>query len=203
MKFFKTTLIGGIVFLLPISILVLILGKAYQIMVKLSAPLASWLPIDTIGGIAKANLLAVIAIIVVCFVAGLFSKSRLASRLVESLESGVLLSVPGYTFIKGLTSGLAGGDEENQLAPVLVRFDDYWQVAFRVERLADGRVALFIPGAPEPSSGSIVIVDEERVQPLKRTMAEAIHNIRGMGMGSGALLSAGDMNAKGKTNGQT
>ena len=190
-------------FLIPISICVLILGKAHKVMVKLAAPLADWLPIDTVGGVAKANLLAVIAIVVVCFVAGLLSKSRLASRLVESLESGFLQSIPGYTVIKGLTGGLAGDDEENQLTPVLARFDDAWQVAFRVEHLADGRVVLFMPGAPDPWSGSLMIMEEERVQPLDRTMAAAVRNVRALGRGSSELLSIETIDEKGKTPGQT
>ena len=190
MKFFKTTLIGGFLFLLPVSVCVLILGKAYRVMVRLAAPLADWVPVDTVGGIAKANLLAVIAIVAVCFAAGLLAKSRFASRLVEKLESGFLQSIPGYTFIKGLTGGLAGDDEEEQLAPVLAKFDDAWQVAFRVEHLTDGRVVLFIPGAPDPWSGSLLIMDEERVQPLDRTMAATVRNLRALGRGSGELLSA-------------
>ncbi len=190
MNFFKTTLIGGIVFLIPITICVLILGKAHKVMVRVATPLAEWLPLDTIGGIAKANLLAVIAIAVFCFMAGLLSKSLLASRLVESLESGYLQSVPGYAFIKGLIGGVIGDAEENQLAPVLARFDDVWQVAFRVERLADSRVVLFIPGAPDPWSGSLLIMSEERIQPLDRTMSAAIRNLKTLGQGSSELLSA-------------
>ena len=105
MNFIKTTLIGGIVFLIPISICVLILGKAHKVMVRLAEPLADRVPIDTVLGVAKANLLAIIAIVLVCFLAGLLSRSRLVSRWVESLESGILYSIPGYTFIKGLAGG--------------------------------------------------------------------------------------------------
>lgn len=188
-------------FLIPFAIVVVILGKVHRVMAKLLAPLAGLLPLDTIVGFAEADLLAVIAIVIVCFVAGLMSKSRLASRLVESLESGLLQFVPGYIFIKGLTGGLAGDNEENQMAPVLARFDDSWQVAFRVEQLADRRVVLFIPGAPNTWSGSLVIMDEERIQPLTQTMASAIRNLSSLGRGSDELLSEADVNAKSKTRG--
>ena len=191
MKFLKTTLTGGIVFLLPVSVLLLILGKMHEVMVKLAAPLARWLPVDTVAGIAKADLLAIIAVVVLCFVAGLLSRSRLASRLVESLESRVLHSIPGYAFIKGLTGGLAGGNDEDNLSPVLARFDDAWQVAFRVEDLSDGRVVLFVPGAPDPWSGSIVIMSEGRVQSLDHTMAAVVRNLRALGRRSSELLSNG------------
>jgi hypothetical protein len=46
MNFLKTTLLGGIAFLIPISIFVLIVGKAYKAMLKLSAPPANWVTMD-------------------------------------------------------------------------------------------------------------------------------------------------------------
>jgi uncharacterized membrane protein len=188
MTFLRTTLIGGVVFLVPISVLILIFGKAYKLMVRVSEPLSRWLPVETIAGIAKANLLALIAIILVCFVAGLLYKSRIMSRLVRSLESGFLNLIPGYIFIKGFTDGLVDDDEEH-LTPIMVRFDDAWQVAFQVEVLADNRVVLFLPGAPNPWSGSIMIMSEDRVQPIETTMAGAIRNLRSLGRGSRELLS--------------
>ena len=75
MNFLKTTLVGGLVFLVPIIVVVAILGKAFGLMAALAAPLATWIPIDSIGGVALANLLAVAAIVVLCFVAGLVARS--------------------------------------------------------------------------------------------------------------------------------
>ena len=201
MNFLKTTVLGGIMFLIPISVVVLILGKVYHLMARIAAPLANWIPIDEVGGIAKANLLAIIVMVLVCFLAGLASKSRLAARLVDSLESGLLQFIPGYAFFKGMTGTVAGDHDQAQLAPVLARFDDSWQVAFQADKLADGRVVLYIPGAPNPWSGSLVVVSEGRVQPLDRTMAAVVRNLRALGRGSGELLSTGE-DTKGKTHGQ-
>ena len=89
-----------------------------------------------------ARVVAVVGIVGICFAAGLIARSSLASRLVERLESGVLHSIPGYTFIKGLTGGLEGGDDEGRLAPVLARFDDVSQIGFHVEDLADAFTGL-------------------------------------------------------------
>jgi uncharacterized membrane protein len=61
-----------------------------------------------------------------------------------------------------------------------------------VEHLADERVVLFIPGAPDPWSGSLMIIDEESVRPLDQTMAAMVRNLRALGRGSSELLSVGD-----------
>jgi hypothetical protein len=34
-----------------------------------------------------------------------------------------------------------------------VRFDDLWQIGFEIERFEGGKVALFLPGSPDPWSG--------------------------------------------------
>ncbi len=188
MNFLKTTLIGGLVFLVPIIVVVAILGKAFGLMAAGAAPLAAWIPIDSIGGVALANLLAVVAIVVLCFAAGLVARSSAAVRAVQSLESGFLTSIPGYGFIKGMTEGLAGREGPEALRPVLAKFDDASQVAFEIERNPDGRVVVYVPGAPDPWSGAVFVMTADRVEPLEASMPAAVKNIRALGRGTTRLL---------------
>jgi uncharacterized membrane protein len=188
MNFLKTTLIGGLVFLVPIMIIVVILAKAHRLMVALSAPLAKWIPIDAIGGVALANLLAVAALVVLCFVAGFVARSSAAVRAVQSLESGFLTSIPGYGIIKGMTESLTGQSGPETMKPVLARFDDASQVAFEIERDPDGRVVVYIPGAPDPWSGSVFVMTADRVEPLEASMPAAVKNIRTLGRGTSELM---------------
>ena len=190
MNFIKTTLVGGIVFLVPIVILAMILGKAYALMLRVAAPLSDLIPLEAIGGVTLANLLAVLVMLASCFLAGLVAKSRLAARAIGSLENSVLSAIPGYAFVKGMIGGIVGAESEGKLDPVLVRLDDAWQVAFEVERCQDGRVVVYVPGAPEPWSGAVLLVDAERVERLDIKMPSAIKNIKGLGRGTGALLKA-------------
>jgi len=194
--FLKTTVTGGLVFLVPIIIIVVILGKAYGLMVALAAPLASWIPIDAIGGVALANLLAVAAIVVLCFAAGLVARSSAAVRAVQSLESGFLTSIPGYGFIKGMTESLTGRVGSETMKPVLAKFDDSSQVAFEIERDSDGQVIVYVPGAPDPWSGSVFVMTEDRVEPLDLSLPAAVKNIRTLGRGTTRLLRSQPPNQK-------
>jgi len=90
MKFLRTTVLGGVVFLVPIVVLAILIGKALQWTGKLATPLARVLPIETIGVIAIVHILALAILILVCFVAGLAAKTAAARRLVSSLESNIL-----------------------------------------------------------------------------------------------------------------
>ena len=66
-RFLKTTVIGGIVFLVPlIIIIVAIIGKALEIMKKVAEPLSALIPIESVGDIAIVNLIAFALIKATC-----------------------------------------------------------------------------------------------------------------------------------------
>jgi uncharacterized membrane protein len=187
--FVKTTVIGGIVFLVPFIVVIFILGKAFQFMRGIAQPVTAALPmIDTVGEIVLLDLLAAGLILVVCFLAGLAARAAAAGRLVKSLEARVLSRVPFYHFVKGMTESVVEAESDTTLRSVLVRLDDYSQLAFEVERLPGGDVVVFLPGAPNPWSGAVCVVAPERVTQLDAPMLAAVQNIKHLGKGSAKLL---------------
>jgi uncharacterized membrane protein len=181
----KTTIIGGLIFLVPIIIVVAILGKAYELMILVAKPLSAWIPLDSIGGVTLANILAVLAILLCCLIAGIIAKGATAKGILKSIESKLLFAIPGYTFVKGMTDSLNSSEEAAKaFVPVIAKFDDNAQIGFEIERTEKGNVVVYLPGSPNPWSGSVVYVNADRVEMLDMTVAEAINNIRHLGRGS-------------------
>jgi uncharacterized membrane protein len=185
--FLKTTVVGGLVFLVPIIILIAILGKALQLMSVVAAPLAGWIPIDSMAGIALANVIAGVAVVILCFAAGVGARSSYARKAVASLDSRLMSMVPGYALIKGL-SGSLGKDEAESLTPVMVKFDDSSQIAFEVDKIEDGRVVVYLPGAPNPWSGAVLVMEGDRVERLGKPPGAAIRHMQTLGRGARELL---------------
>jgi uncharacterized membrane protein len=184
LAFIKTTLVGGIVFLIPAVIVVIALGKLIGALKVMAKALASFFGIESLAGGLVLEFLAFTVTIVLCFVAGLLAKRATAKRMRERLDATLLNSIPGYAFIKGLAENLRQTEElAGSFLPVLVQFDDYVQMAFETYREPAGRVAIYLPGAPNPWSGTIVYVTSERVKPLPMTLTEALRNIRSLGKG--------------------
>jgi uncharacterized membrane protein len=184
MKFVKTTILGGVVFLVPVVILAAVLGKAYQIMMLVAQPMSDWIPIDAVGGIALANLLALLAIVASCFLIGLLARSQRAKGVYRALDQR-MSAIPGYTFVKGMTESIQMGSESSgSFTPVIARFDDNAQISFEIERTSEGQVAVYLPGAPNPWSGTVVLLDQERVQKLDISVSDAIRSIQALGRGS-------------------
>jgi len=181
----KTTIIGGLIFLVPIIIVVAILGKAFELMIKVAKPLSEWIPLDSIGGVALANILAVLAILLCCLIAGIIAKGDTAKHILKSVESKLLVAIPGYTFVKGVTDSLDSSEEAAKaFVPVIAKFDDNAQIGFEIERTEKGNVVVYLPGSPNPWSGSVVYLNADRVELLDMTVPDAINNIRHLGRGS-------------------
>jgi uncharacterized membrane protein len=152
MKFILTTAIGGILFLVPLSIFVLVVIQVAGVMIIVAEPMAEWLPIRTFGGVILANVMAVIAVILLCFLAGLLARLAFASRTVARLESKVLTKLPGYLMIKSLLAGLDPKQTE-QLLPVMVNSGVAKRFGFEVQKLDESQSMVFLPSVPNPFQG--------------------------------------------------
>jgi len=180
----KTTVVGGFVFLIPAVIVVVALGKLIGALKLLAKALAPLFGIESVVGGLALDLFAVVVIVLLCFVAGLLARRATAKRMREKLDRVLLNSFPGYAFIKGFADNLRHTEEmAGSFVPVAVQFDDYVQIAFETHREPNGEVSVYLPGAPNPWSGTVVYVSNERVKPLPITLTEAIRNIRTLGKG--------------------
>jgi uncharacterized membrane protein len=199
LRFLRTTLIGGLLFLVPIVLLIIVLGKALTLAVKIVDPLAARIPVQSVIGLHTPMLLATSLIVLLCFMAGFIARSRLAQKVVSRLEDSLLLNLPGYELLKGMSASVLGVENEGIYPIVLVRFDDSWQIGFRSEALDNGLIAVFVPGAPNPQSGAVYFMTADRVKAGNIPLAATLKCLRRLGVGSSALLrglSVGAASAK-------
>ncbi|MBT3194782.1 MAG: DUF502 domain-containing protein [Verrucomicrobia bacterium] len=186
-QFIKTTILGGLIFLVPLVVVTVVLAKAHEVMSKVAKPFSALIPLDTVGGVAIANLLAILAILLCCLIVGMLAKGDTAKRLLKSTEEKLLV-IPAYAFVKGVTDSLISSEEAAKaFIPVIVKFDDNAQMAFEIERSEEGNVVIYLPGSPNPWSGSMVYFKEDRVERLDMSVPDAINNIRHLGRGSAKL----------------
>ena len=190
LRFIQTTVLGGILFLVPIVIFAAIIGKALQLLDKVATPIARIMPMDSIGGLAMAQLIALAILVLLCFIAGLAARTAGARRLVQSLEANVLDRIPAYALMKAKTGSMLTPEDTRDMRPVLVQFDDSWQVGFEVERMDDGKSLVYLPGAPDPWSGSVCAVNEERLRPLPLNIREVSDLMKRLGKGSSEAIRA-------------
>lgn len=191
LQFVKATVVGGVFVLAPVVLLIYVIGEALTVAYKLVKPLFSWLPVHSVGGISLALLAAIVILIGVCFVAGLFANTTLAKWFVHRVEMLVLSNLPGYTLIKSMGESVAGVDDGSARRAVLVNFQDRSQVGFVMDQLADGRMVVFVPNSPSPWTGALQVVAPDRVEFLNAPIQEVVERLQRLGVGLGAALDKG------------
>ena len=182
LSFIRSTLTGGILFLLPVVLLVMLFDKAHGLLLKVSAPFAEKLP-EIIFGFDGSNLLAVLLLIFICFISGLFFRSKLVKIWVRKIEDNVLVNLPGYAMIKSITTSSLGEQSDTDMSPILILEDDSRGLAFLVEK-GETYSTVFIPDAPKYDAGEVKIIPSDRIQKLDINMHEFTQSIKSYGKGA-------------------
>jgi uncharacterized membrane protein len=186
--FIKSTIIGGLFFLVPVAVIIFMVNELVGFMRNVADSLAPVIPMETVLGGLALNLIALIVVVGLCFLAGLIAQGARARRVRAKLESILLTAIPGYSFVKGFADSMRQSDElAESFFPILVRFDDYSQLAFEIERVKDSDVVVYLPGAPNPWSGKVVYVTPDRITHAPMTVMEMVQNLGVLGRGSGEI----------------
>ncbi|NER08918.1 Uncharacterized membrane protein [Muriicola jejuensis] len=180
-SFIKSTLLGGILFLLPSVLLIIILTKAYSILEKLSEPLSERLP-ESASGFNYGILLTIVLLLTICFFSGLLIRSAWVNKRISKLENTVLVNIPGYSLIKSITADAVRAKSDKHLLPITIRDGDSWNIGFLVE-VGDKVSMVFIPDAPKYDAGEMRVVASENVQKLNISTKDFLKSIKIFGKG--------------------
>src|SRR6516225_9074889 len=141
-----------------------------------------WLPAE--------GLLALLLVLILCFVVGLLSRTRLGRAVREGLEHAVFEKLPGYTLFRSLTMRIAGQTDDMAWKPALAEIEDALVPAFIIEELADGRYTVFVPSIPTPLAGTVYVLDRKRVHPLDVPFTQALQVVSRWGAGCQEMVAA-------------
>ena len=186
-QFVRTTIVGGLFFLASIIVLIVILAKAFEYAKKGLNAVLVHIPAASDLSAGAATVLSVALVALVCFLAGLVARSVTAQRVINALESSVLSKIPAYDYLKQESASALGVAEIGELPVVFVPMEGGWQLGVQTEALSDGLVSIFIPGAPNPHSGSVFFFSADNVRPAGVKMAAALNCLRRCGAGALAL----------------
>ena len=186
-QFVRTTIVGGLLFLAPIVVLIVILAKAFDYAKKGLNAVVVHIPAvsDLSAGVATVLTIALIAL--VSFLAGLVAHTVTAQRVVDILESTVLSKIPAYEYLKQESASALGVAEVGELPVVFVPMEGGWQFGVQTEALSDDLVSIFVPGAPDPHSGSVFFFSTDTVRPAGIKLAAGLNCLRRCGAGASAL----------------
>lgn len=185
LSFVRTTLIGGVIFVLPIGIVAVALAEVFDI-----AQIAGSVVYDHLfpnsGSTVAPAIAALLLLVVAAFSVGLFARSRLGVDLSSRIEKSVVGRFPLYPMIRQLLVDTVGGVkrlDRNAAQVVRVRLGEMTMFGFLMDRGPQEQAVVFLPSAPSALSGSVVVVPFDRVEPTDLTVTEVLNAMRGLGTG--------------------
>ncbi|MEH6583369.1 MAG: DUF502 domain-containing protein [Halioglobus sp.] len=187
-QLFRTTLLGGALFLIPLVLGVMLLGKAFSIMRVVADSVDEFLPWDTIASVPVIDAVATLILVLSCLGAGMIARSDWGRAIQARIDTVLLQLFPGYAWIKGVTGAISDDDAATVFKPVLVELDDQHQLGFEVERSEDGFVVVYLPGAPDPRAGTLSFLPPERVQPLEGDFNSVAKTFKKLGIGAAEIM---------------
>jgi len=189
----KTTMAGGLLFLLPVALIAIVLKQAMQLVEKIVRPISNYLPVEAVVGVWGETLLAAVVLILVSLVAGLVARTNVGRRIMRWFENSLLGGLPQYQMVKSMAEGLAHVESAEGVDPALVSIEGGWQIGYLLEPLDNGWVTVFLPQAPTPMSGNVMYLPADRVRPLGITIGQAMALVKHIGVGSTEALRSTDL----------
>ena len=185
-EFVKTTLVGGILIVLPIYVAILLIAKATGGLLAVLKPVTATIP----ATVEFRQAAAILVLAAVCFIAGLIVRTGPGLRAKNACEAAILEKLPGYALLRGLAGRMAGQVDEPTFAPALAEIEDALVPALIIEELEDGSYTVLVPSVPTPMAGALYILPRGRVHPVDVPFATALKVFSKWGTGAGEFVRA-------------
>jgi len=191
-SFLKTSLLGGLVVLLPVGIMVSAFMWLFGFIKRLIQPLTNLV-------LARSDMQELLAIVVVlgiiilaCFAVGVVVRTKVGRFIHERLEQHVLRIAPGYKLIKETVLQFLGNRPSPFSSVALVQLfgNDTLVTAFVTENHDNGWYSVFVPTGPNPTSGNIYHLKPEYVHHVDLPIEDVMRSVISCGVGSDSILKA-------------
>jgi uncharacterized membrane protein len=192
-NFLRTTLIGGVVALAPLTLIVLMFRWVINVIGRNLTPL-----VDTILQDSDPNpyykfalyVLTFTAVLIFFFIIGLVFRTRM-SVFLNKAEDRYFLKIPGYKLAKETVQQFFGKNRSFFKQVVLV--DIFNSGVLMTGFITDDQgevITVFVPTGPNPTSGNIYHLPREKVLITGASVDNGMKSIISCGAGSAEVFAS-------------
>ncbi len=189
--FSKTTVIGGLVAVLPITLIIIVFRWIVVLIGKNLHPIVELIPTNTQIQKILVYLITIVAILAIFFFAGLIIKTRTGRFINKILEEKYLMKIPGYKIARETVMQFTGKNKSFFKQVVLV--DIFNSGTLMTGFITDDQgdiITVFVPTGPNPTSGNIYHIMRDRVTFTSSAVDAGMKTIISCGAGSNEIFSA-------------
>ncbi|NIG54807.1 DUF502 domain-containing protein [Chitinophaga sp. Cy-1792] len=185
-RYIKNTTASGMLLVISLFVLAFLVFRIIGFTRKIVTPIAHHFPLQ-IPGIGKETLVTILVLLILCFLAGLFMKTETAQRFNKWLENNILMHIPGYSYIRALSTDVLTSGHQSAWKPATILIDGNEVICFVIDE-TENYCSVFFPSAPSPTSGTVSARQKGDIRYLSASVAETIGIIRRSGQGAADIL---------------
>jgi uncharacterized membrane protein len=190
-SFIKTTALGGLIFLAPVVLVIIIVLKAIELLKKGVTPLAERWHVASVAGEATITIIVSVILVLICFIAGMIANSTKVSTHMPLVDMMADKIVPGYEILKAQSHEGGVSNVKNPWQAIILRLGEEWAIAFIVDQTNEDFKTVYIPDAPRLEAGHVRFLDSKTMEYVPISIREARQSLMRFGLGGAARLAEG------------
>lgn len=184
-RFIATTVLGGVVVVLPAVILFLLVRLVFRSIVPILEPVGHLFELQEYVQKWMVDILSLALVITGFFLLGLMVRTRFGSRFFDRIEQQYLYKLPLYSILRETIRQFTGSSKTpfSQVVLVDVFNSSTKMLGFITEELTNDELAVFVPTGPNPTNGFIFILPRDKVELVNIRTEDAMRIVIGLGVG--------------------
>lgn len=185
-EFLKNTLIGGVVFLLPVAFLFFLFSELFDLVGGLAGTFGeAFFPNS--NDLIVSWVISVVLLLGTAFVAGVLARTAIGGKLSGRVTRFAAGNVPGFSMIRQAILRISGDPDEDLNAEnvrvVKVRWGNVERFGIVVGQPTGEEIVAFLPGAPNAFAGITVIVTPDQITDTTMQPIQLINGLLSLGRG--------------------
>ena len=188
-RYVRVTLLGGFAAILPLALVILVFRWIIGLIERYLRPIVDLFNTDSELLLFVIYVILVVAIVISFFFIGVIIETRIGRFFTSALEKKYLMKIPGYKIARETVMQFFGKQKSFFSEVVLV--DLFNAGTLMTGFITDDQgemITVFVPTGPNPTSGNIYQVQNEKVYKTKAAVDHGMRTIISCGAGSSEIF---------------
>ena len=178
--------VAGLIFLLPLMVLVVLLTKVFQYLTGFTSRIAALFGLKSFIGISGGTIVSAFSLIIFCILCGYLVRISFFKAVSRWVDKEMAAHIPGYSVYREMA--LAKLEQKEEAVPyeraAWIDVNEGQCPGFLMETMPDGRLIVFMSVAGNVKEGTILALPADKVNVCRDTDMKAFRMaVNNLGLG--------------------
>ncbi|WMI68322.1 hypothetical protein [Mangrovimonas sp. YM274] len=180
----QSIFIGGLFFMVPTLILIMLFGKALKLILPLAKALSNIFDLHSVFGTASVTLMSIVLLFLICAGVGMFLQKGFVTQWSPKTELRLFYHFPSFQMMKYRLLDDAELENSALWQAILLKEDKYFTIGFITDDTHPDYLTMYVPDAPKMDAGQIRYTLKSDCEYYPITMKQAMNALHDFGKSS-------------------